>query len=147
MPGVSSAADPAHASGHALAVLKVLEVRQISPGPAGNCCESLCSCMDVSRLSCWPLQHQACICMRWARRAAAQAMLEADPTSREPRDSYLARYQAYARDELDEALLKYDQLQSSLGEMLVLYSHHAGRHRTPDETIANLLQQLQAACA
>ena len=74
-------------------------------------------------------------------------MLEADPTSREPCDSYLARYQAYARDELDEALLKYDQLQSSLGEMLVLHSHHAGRHRTLDETIANVLQQLQAACA
>lgn len=44
-----------------------------------------------------------------------QAMLEADPASREPQDSYLARYQTFARDELNEALSKYDALQSSLG--------------------------------
>jgi hypothetical protein len=50
----------------------------------------------------------------------AQAMLEADPTSREPQDSYLARYQTYARDELDQALSKYDQLQGRLGETRAL---------------------------
>lgn len=44
-----------------------------------------------------------------------QAMLEADPTSREPQDSYLARYQTFARDELNLALSMYDALQGALG--------------------------------
>lgn len=44
-----------------------------------------------------------------------QALLETDPSCREPQDSYLARYQAFARDELDAALSKYEQLQSSIG--------------------------------
>jgi hypothetical protein len=80
--------------------------------------------------------------MRTARRdgvdkpdAAAQAMLEADPTSREPRDSYLVRYQAYARDELDEALSKYDQLQSSLGESVLPDSSRAGRFASKQDTL------------
>jgi hypothetical protein len=81
---------------------------------------------------------------------AAQAMLEADPTSREPRDSYLARYQAYARDELDQALSKYDQLQSSLGESSCLNPAAQNALQpggTPCEATANLQHQPWAACA
>ena len=80
-------------------------------------------------------------------------MLEADPTSREPRDSYLARYQAYARDELDVALSKYDQLQSSLGEssccIHIKQDAIGGLQlgRTLCKATANLPQQPWTACA
>lgn len=52
----------------------------------------------------------------YIRDSAQQALLETDPACREPQDSYLARYQAFARDELDAALNKYEQLQSSIGD-------------------------------
>lgn len=153
VPDAKPAAAPANVSHpracHAKAQADVQQ-RQVD----SSWCAPPCSCMDgVADGSCL-LQL---VRTRTARRdgmqtfdAGPQAMLEADPTSREPRDSYLARYQAYARDELDQALSKYDQLQSSLGERsccTTIGQDALQLGRTLCEATANLQQQLGPASA
>ena len=50
-----------------------------------------------------------------------QAYLETDPSDRSSKDEYVMRYQRFARDELEQAISKYDQLCSTLGARWYLF--------------------------
>jgi len=75
-----------------------------------------------------------------------QALLEADPSSREPQDSYLARYQTVARDELEAALSHYEALQASLGASRLQHLEWTSVHSFLLDAGSGVIKDPRAAC-
>lgn len=65
----------------------------------------------------------------WWRFSLSQALLETDPSERQPADLYLSRYQSFARADLDRALDSFRSFSESLGENM--HQVYIQMHRIP----------------
>lgn len=80
-----------------------------------------------------PLSDENALNMHYVG-SGLQAYLETDPAARVTKDEYVMRYQQFARDGLDHALQKYDDLHSSIGVHASFSCHvpsHANSYSSP----------------